>query len=203
MGVAEVQAALARLYVEPELCERLRKDPDDLCHEMGLDGSDAEQVRSLAVDQVEAFARSLRNKRLGEVRTLLPRTSRALGDRYRPLFQDFASGFVPAGIHRHSQDAVTFADYMLHRLRSVPPEPPWIVDLIRFERAVAKMALPAVGFEAVILRYDVSDLDQKSEPPRRTCIHGWLRLQRGGKMLYLVLRGRRAVTGQAADVCRR
>src|SRR6185312_1367294 len=78
MGVAEVQAALARLYVEPELCERLRKDPHDLCREMGLDGSDAEQVRSLAVDQVEAFARSLRNKRLGEVRTLLPRTSRAL-----------------------------------------------------------------------------------------------------------------------------
>jgi hypothetical protein len=199
MGVAEQQAALARLYVDPNIRERFRKDPYALCRELGLKASDAELLRSLAVDQVDSFARSLRRKRLCEVRKLLPRSCRALGDRYRPLFHDYAAGYLPTGIHRHSYDAAAFAGYLLKRMSSASLEPPWMAELIRFEKAVVKAALPDVWFHAVILRYDVSDPDEASIPPRRTCLHGWLRLQRGGRTRYFALRAHRSVLAQAAD----
>ena len=131
MGLEAVEAALARLYTDPELRERFFADPAAVAAAMGLGPDDASRVARVDRGQVEAFAESLVIKRFGEVRPALPRSLAALGDEaLRERFFAFAAGFLPTGAHKHVADALAFADHLASTLEG-PAR-----DAARFDRAV-------------------------------------------------------------------
>src|SRR5262249_29713259 len=95
MGLAEIQGALARLYVDPALRDRFFADPAAVGAELGLG---AEEARGLAVvsrRQVEQFAGSLRRKRRDQGRRVIPIAARALGHRFGPLFERYTAESSP------------------------------------------------------------------------------------------------------------
>ncbi|MBI1355333.1 MAG: hypothetical protein GC160_13370 [Acidobacteria bacterium] len=66
-------------------------------------------------DQLESFAAALVRKRAREVRELLPRTARLLGERFDGLFGEYAEGRPTEGPQRHRRDAVAFAASLRER----------------------------------------------------------------------------------------
>jgi hypothetical protein len=111
VGLEAVQAALARLYTDDRLRERFFAAPGETAAAMGLAPADAARVVDVDRGQVEAFAESLKIKRYGEVRDLVPRARAAIGEEaLRERFLAFASAFLPSGVHKHAADALAFAD---------------------------------------------------------------------------------------------
>ena len=98
MGLAEIQGALARLYVDPSLRDRFFADPAAVGVELGLGAEEARDLAGVSRRQVEQFAGSLRRKRRDQVRRVIPIAARALGDRFGGLFERYADGLGAAGI---------------------------------------------------------------------------------------------------------
>ena len=110
MGLEAVQAALARLYTDDGLRERFFAAREETAAAMGLAPDDASRVAAVDRGQVEAFAESLRIKRFGEVRDLVPRARAVLGDEaLGERFFAVAPGFLPSGVYKHVADAMAFA----------------------------------------------------------------------------------------------
>jgi len=114
MGLLEQQAALARLFSDTALAARYVVDPEEVALECGLVGDDALQVGAICRDDILFFARSLAAKRLGEVRTCLPMTLEALGERFDPLFARYCeSNRIGPETKRHAFDALRFTAFLL------------------------------------------------------------------------------------------
>jgi hypothetical protein len=175
MGLAEVQCLLARLYTDAEARERYFADPRSTSEAYGLTMVVAEQMRQLSPEQVKFFAGSLKRKRLKAVVRLLPRSNRALGERFGELFSQFADTFVPEGANRAHQDAEAFASFLQTELRKEHAAPPWMVELLGYEAAEVAAALK----HCVIrwFREPISGIAQPvatvGEPPTR-CYGGTL-----------------------------
>ena len=123
MGLKETQTALARLLTETHLRERFFADPEAVGRTLDLSPEETRQMLSLSAWQVESMARSLQSKRLGEIRKLLPRSCSALQGRLAPLFRKYAAGSAaPQGVHKHRDDAIAFADYLLQNKETHSPE---------------------------------------------------------------------------------
>ena len=119
MGLAEAQRLLARLATDATLRARFAADPEGVAAEFGLSPEEAAHFADLHQGQLDEFARSLIRKRLGEVESLLPLTSRALGPaRLAALFRRHAGAHVPRGIKKHRDDAVAFASFLVPRQES-------------------------------------------------------------------------------------
>jgi hypothetical protein len=133
MGLAEIQGALARLYVDPALRGRFFDDPAGVGLELGLDAGESRQLAGISRRQVEQFADSLRRKRRDQVRRIIPIAARALGDRFDGLFERYVEGSAPRGSKADLDDAIGFVD-TLGRWGD-GDRPPWVVDLARYELA--------------------------------------------------------------------
>src|SRR4249919_2832862 len=106
MGLAEVQLVLAQLYTNTALRERFLSDPQAVGTELGLAPTEIQEVAQISARQVTLFANSLRSKRFGEIRKLLPLTYKVLGQKLHALFQQYAETYVPHGIKKHHDDAI-------------------------------------------------------------------------------------------------
>lgn len=134
MGLLETQRVLAQLYTNSELRERFFANPHVVGVELGLSVDETQQLAQLAVKDVNIFANSLKWKRLGEVRELLPRTARALGKEFNALFWRYAETYLPKGIKKHQDDAISFANFIIKTTQAENIEPVWISDLVRYEK---------------------------------------------------------------------
>jgi hypothetical protein len=113
MSVREVQQLLARLYTEPKLLEEYLADPDGFS--LKCSTGEAEFLRRIDRAQLEFFAISLRSKRAGEVKKLLPMTVQALGDKFDEEFDRYASTAIPTGERKHLADSMAFCDHLIAR----------------------------------------------------------------------------------------
>ncbi|MCB1022316.1 MAG: hypothetical protein KDC27_20470 [Acidobacteria bacterium] len=107
MGLAAVQAAVARLLVDAVLRKRFLEDPAGAAVELGVSVREAAQIahtRGLA-----PFADSLIRKRLSSVRQLLPRSAEQIGARFDRMFCDYARTEPSRGPRRHERDALALA----------------------------------------------------------------------------------------------
>jgi hypothetical protein len=121
VGLAELEEALARLYTDDGLRARFFADPRSVGAELRLEESEAERLAATDRERIELFAETLRLKRFGEVRGLLPRSLAALGeDELRARFLNFAREFVPEGVYKHHADALAFAGSLVDRLEGAP-----------------------------------------------------------------------------------
>jgi hypothetical protein len=183
MALAEVQGALARLYTDAALPARYFADPVAVAPELGLSPEEARQLGALSAHRVEFFADTLRRKRLGEVRALLPRTHRLLGRAFVALFWQFAPTYVPRGIHKHRDDALAFVRFLEQAARADGVTPAWALDLARYEAAWLQVAEPARRWTLRRFRYPVATaaraLARGANPPslcQQRTIGLWVRL---------------------------
>ncbi len=142
MGLAQMQRLLAQLYTDATLRERFLRDRQAVAEAFDLSAEEVHQVSQLSARQLTFFAHSLQRKRLNGVGKLLPVTKRTLGDRFADLFAQHATTFVPHGARKQRADAVKFAAYVEEIARRDGFEPPWVVELLRYEAARLTAADP-------------------------------------------------------------
>jgi hypothetical protein len=187
MGLAESQKFLARLSTDAALRDRFLDDPVRVAAEFDLSPADAREFEALMPGSIVGFAGSLIRKRRGEVASLLPTTVRALGlERFARLFRQHAQNHVPAGIKKHRDDAIAWADFVAREVN----DPPWIGDLARLEARAMLAYDPARRWTWVRLRYHPSDLAQASaETPilSRPSLVAWLRIMPKGRLRRIIL----------------
>ena len=133
MGLAETQALLARLFTDEGLRREFFESPVAVAARLGLSMHDTQRLAALDRRETEALARSLIGKRALYARKALPLTARALGDRFDGLLREAIRG--RAGDGKSPSDAAALVTLLEERLARREIEPPWIVDLARFERA--------------------------------------------------------------------
>jgi hypothetical protein len=160
MALAEVQGALARLYTDAALPARFFADPVAVAPELGLSPEEARQLGTLQAEQIHFFADTLRRKRLGEVRALLPLTHRLLGRAFVALFWQIAPTYVPRGIHKHRDDALAFVAFLERAARAEGVTPAWALDLARYEAAWLLVTEPTRRWTLRWFHYPVATVAQ-------------------------------------------
>lgn len=191
MGLAELQHGLAQLYTNAGLRERFLADPLAVGGELGLSADEARQLAQLSAPQLRSFADSLHNKRLNEIGKLLPLTSRVMGRRFADLFVRYAETHTPAGVQKHLGDALAFAEYVVNAALVERLEPPWLLDLVRYEKARLVAADPRRRFVACFFNHHIGplvrSLARRSETPAvtpRPTLAVWVRPRRHGIVRY-------------------
>jgi hypothetical protein len=193
MGLAEQQRLLARLATDTDLRESFSAAPDAIGLACGCSPEDILALTHAPPGQLSLFARSLHSKRLMEVRKLLPLSCHTLGPQAAPLFCQFADMSVPTGLHRHQQDALAFADFLLRLVISDSSAfPAWLSDLLRYESGWLRAADPACRWHAVRLRHVILPLIQslaEGETPvvlQRPALACWWRVSRSSPLRHRI-----------------
>ena len=192
MGLAKLQGVLAQLYTDDRLRERFYADPQTTCRALGLNPDQAKQLSQVSSDQIKFFAQSLKRKRLNEVRKLLPLTCRVLGKRFGALFLRYADTYVPCGLRKHLEDAITFARFTELNAQAERIEP-WTLDLLRYETAWLEALNPARKWMLRWFRHPVGMLArsvaEKNEIPltkEQFTVAFWFRIQRRARMRHIL-----------------
>lgn len=141
MSLLAVQSLLARLYTDSAFRTRFFDDPGAACREFPLTAGEEQQLAGLDRGQVERFARSLRQKRLGLVRELLPGTAQLLGTQFAERFFEYCESQPSA--RERVEEARVFAAYLLTAaLDHRPDETMLLVDLLRCEQLRLQVLYP-------------------------------------------------------------
>ena len=133
MSLLGLQSILARLYTDSAFRAVVFRDPSD----DGTGLSDEEQQLLAALDrgQVERFARSLQQKRLGLVRELLPAATRLIGGQLDRCFFAYCDRY-PSAPERWAE-AIAFIDDLMGELPLYDSDrhlPGYWCDLLTCER---------------------------------------------------------------------
>lgn len=180
MGLEQVQQVLAKLYTNTEFRERFFNQPGVVGAELGLSSIEIEQLSQLTAKDVTVFANSLKWKRLGELRELLPITAGVLGKEFNTLFWGYAESYLPTGIKKHRDDAIAFSNFILQTPEITPV---WVKDLVIFEQAWLLTYQPNRCFLLRCFSYTVHQQDIK---PQLT-IALWWRLQKLSSLQHLFI----------------
>ena len=129
MALLDLQTVLARLYTDRAFRALFFADPFAACDGMPLTRTERQQLVALDRIQVERFARSLRQKRLGLVRELLPATANVMRDRFEKFFFDYCDA-QPSALER-VDEALAFAAFLLDVGLT---DPPYLPGCITCER---------------------------------------------------------------------
>ncbi len=167
MRLDKLQAALVRLSVDGELRALAEKDPLKAAAALEVTSDELAEVVSIA--GLPRFAAALVNKRLGQVKLLLPRTASVLGGEFDRRFRAWAASRPTAGVKKHQRDAVAFAAEL--RLIS---DPAWVGELAAYEAAWVEAGL---GRRFLTRRF-VARVNRDPPQPGR-CLAVWLRWPAG------------------------
>jgi hypothetical protein len=189
MGLAEVQGALARLYIDPALRDRFFAEPASMGAELGLGPDESRGLADVSRRQVEQFAASLRRKRRDQARRVIPIAARALGERFGGLFERYMAESEPRGSKADLDDAVGFVA-ALGRW-SDEDRPPWVADLARYEVAWRQAARSGHRPLVRAFRFPVARLATGRETARpiapRPTLAIWWRPTPRGRIRHLVI----------------
>lgn len=182
MGLAQTQQVLAQLYTNTELRNRFFANPQTVGAELGLSEAETQQLAQISAQQVNIFANSLKWKRLGEVRELLPRTARVLGKNFTTLFWRYAETHIPQGIKKHRQDAIAFSNF----IQQQKIEPAWVSDLVRYEKTWLLAYESHRSLQVCWFRYPIDKLGSTQEIHRQLTLAIWWRLTARSQLHHIV-----------------
>ncbi|OUL18120.1 hypothetical protein BV378_37340 [Nostoc sp. RF31YmG] len=171
MGLAQTQQVLAQIYTNSEFRQRFFANPQTVGAELGLSEAEIQQLSAISAQQVNIFANSLKWKRLGEVRELLPRTARVLGKNFNDLFWRYAETHLPQGIKKHREDAIAFSSF----IQQEEIEPDWVSDLVRYEKTWLLAYESHRCLRVCWFRYPVDKLGSGENIPRQLTLAIWWR----------------------------
>ena len=113
MALATAQAALARLCTDAAARAELRADPEAFSRRWGLSVEESAALARDVLGEAEAFAKTLRRKRLDEATRSMPLAGQVLGPSFAPLFHKYAAA-TPLGPARNpALDALDFHHWLL------------------------------------------------------------------------------------------
>jgi hypothetical protein len=182
MALAQTQQVLAQLYTNTEFRERFFANPQTVGVELGLSCDEAQQLAQLSQQEVNVFANSLKWKRLGEIRELLPRTAKALGRNFTTLFWRYAETYLPTGIKKHREDAIAFANFIIKVAQNDDIVPAWVVDLVSYEKTWLLAYKPGNYFKVCWLGHAVHR-DCTTQPTLAI----WLRFGERSQLYHIIL----------------
>jgi len=111
MALQQQQDLLARLYTDPKFRLQFLSEPTSFADDLGLSDEDASALAKAAGYEVRWFADSLVNKRLRDVRKLLPLVGQEVGTKeFERRFREFADRYSPISVKKHLEDALAFSD---------------------------------------------------------------------------------------------
>jgi hypothetical protein len=176
MALAEVQAALAKLFTQTQARAAFARDSLAAGRALGLDEADAAALARLAPRALERYAASLTAKRRLDAAKLLPLTALALGDEFGPRSSEAFAEPPPGAV----ADALALVDRLASDPRAAPP---WIGDLARYEGAFLRSRRPRCAIRVHRFHFPVLAIAgalRRGEridavPPRR-CIGIWARM---------------------------
>ncbi len=164
MELAKTQQILAQLYTNSELRKRFFTQPEATGKELGLNLVEVQQLEKLSGREINIFANSLKWKRLGAVRELLPRTAKVLGKSFTALFWEYAETYVPNGIKKHRDDAISFANFLLRVALTENLFPAWVRDLVIYEKTWLSVDQTNSLFHLCWLNHAINQRDIKGKP---------------------------------------
>jgi hypothetical protein len=189
MGLAEVQGALARLYIDPKLRERFFAEPVVVGNELGLGSEESLSLSRIPRRQVEQFAESLRRKRRVQVGRVVPIAAKAIGgSRFAELFERYAAESAPRGSKADLDDAIGFVKALRRWADQV--EPAWAVDLARYELAWRQAMRAGRAPVVRTFRFPVARLAIGRQPEpvtHRATLALWWRPTRRGAVRHIVI----------------
>jgi hypothetical protein len=139
MSLAAFQRALCDLIASPELCVRLRTDPESVLTRYEL--SPREQRRLNTVVRQPGMATSCtlyRVNRITPLYTLLPMTSLLLGQQLMPLAEAYWEE-SPGSDLQFKYEVERFGSFLLTKLRAGELDDPYLEELVNFEAAAAAL----------------------------------------------------------------
>ncbi|MEH2378531.1 MAG: hypothetical protein V7K27_06450 [Nostoc sp.] len=187
MGLAQTQEVLAQLYTNTDLRERFFANPQAVGAELGLSCDEAQKLAQLSAQEVNIFANSLKWKRLGEVREQLPRTARVLGKNFTTLFWRYAQTHLPKGIKKHREDAIAFANFIVEVAQQEDINPPWVSDLVRYEKTWLLAYEPSSRLSVCWFSYPIDKLASSDTMNRQATIAIWFRFSKRSQLRHIVL----------------
>jgi hypothetical protein len=113
MALRDLQSVLARLYTDSAFRARFF-DGSEAARGLGLTIDEQQSLAALDRAQVERFARSLQQKRLGLVRELLPATAALLGETFAARFFEYCDRQPSA--REPFDEALAFLDHLSSEL---------------------------------------------------------------------------------------
>jgi hypothetical protein len=129
MPLADLQAALARLYRDRALRRQFSQNPAVAAEMLGLSAAETAQLRA-EFDQIERYAESLVRKRFAEVAQLLPRTIAALA---ADAFTRFRAFHDACPLTDARTEPGRFAEHVAYAERDTKS---WLSDTARLEAAL-------------------------------------------------------------------
>lgn len=186
MSLKAFQQVLARLYVDSELRRQFFDNPVEMGRKLGLNAAETQQLRELRSPQINFFARSLHRKRLNALRGLLPLTAQGLGSQFSEIFNQYAETYVPSGIKKHQDDAVTFCNFLTPKNDL---DPPWIRDIANYEKGWLLAAKPNFRGHSCYFRYAIAPFIQSGSQDiqKSSAIAIWVRFSPTAKTRYFYL----------------
>jgi hypothetical protein len=172
-------------YTNTEFRERFFANPETVGAELGLSCDEVQKLAQLSAQEVNIFANSLKWKRLGEVRELLPRTARVLGKNFTALFWRYAQTHLPKGIKKHREDAIAFANFITRVAQEEDIAPPWVGDLVRYEKTWLLADEPTRRLSVCWFRYPIGILSPDAMNPKPT-IAIWFRFSEQSQLRHIV-----------------
>jgi hypothetical protein len=139
MSLTAVQQTLARIYTDSKLRDDFLTNPDVVGISLGLNCQEIQQLNQLSSQQVNLFALSLKRKRLGEIRKLLPLTNKVLEKKFDRLFFKYSEIYLPTGSKKHLLDSIAFSEFIEQFLTTDNTQPVWLLDVLHYETIRLKM----------------------------------------------------------------
>jgi hypothetical protein len=190
MALAQVQAALARLFTDEAARNAFLEDPQSSARALGLDDDDAATLAGLAPQAIRRFAGGLAAKRVLDARKMTPLTARVLGPAFAEHFHAATAPLAP-GAGRVAQ-ARALAERLAAAARAGAVAPEWIGDLARYEAAFVEASHRWFGVRLLLFRFPIGAIasqrrgERPIDAPGRQATFGvWARTP-GGRLLHRV-----------------
>jgi hypothetical protein len=168
MTTSEMQACLARLYVDDSFREVFMRWPEVALQGYELSAAEDRAVRDLDVKALQFFARSLRNKRLKRFRYAYPAlfaSSDPHVDRLSARYHQLCGDDGRFSIH---EDILNFGRFVEQSAAADDILPSYIGDLVRYERHyyAASVEIVAASIDSAC-----ADLDEAPDLTARPVLH--------------------------------
>lgn len=169
MGLAQQQAALARLCVDGALRRAFLDDPVREAGVLGLDDSEARALAEQSGASLDSFAGSLVSKRRGDALKLLPLTAQALAlANGAPRVFDAYIAKCRGSATSIREDAIGFAAFLHESARSSDAGVAGAAEVARMEAVTLRLARASAGLSVCFHRYDPRDVLRARGGPTRS-----------------------------------
>jgi hypothetical protein len=134
MTIGEMQACLARLYVNEAFRKLFYLDPQMVLEGYCLTEEEAAAIRCLDYGRLDQFASSLVTKRRKRVERAYPLLFRLNSAEFRRYYARFYQLYSARPYQSGDQDVVEFGTFLEESLIGADHWPPYASDLARYER---------------------------------------------------------------------